>query len=77
MNDIKKILLNYINRSNATKKIEADDDLFETGIVHSLFAMQLILFIEKEFDIEIDDEELDFEKIKTINDIVDLVSKKL
>ena len=76
MEEIKEKLVEYISKSVARGKVGCDDDLFEMGLVHSLFAMQLILFIEKEFDIELDDEELDFEKIKTINDICKIIADK-
>lgn len=75
MEDMKKKILQYISRSAVDLEITPDTDLFKLGIVHSLFAMQLILFIEKEFDIELDDDDLDFEKIKSINDICNLITE--
>lgn len=73
MNHIEKTLLDYVKKSVSNNEIGIEDDLFESGAIHSLFAIQLILFIEKEFGIEIDDDDLDFEKIKTIKDIASLV----
>lgn len=72
-NYVKKKLKEYLLRSATTDNIGDDDDLFELGIVHSLFAMQILLFIEKEFDIEIDEDDLDFEKIGSLNHITNLV----
>ena len=77
MNHIEKTLLDYVKKSISNSEIGIEDDLFESGAIHSLFAIQLILFIEKEFGIEIDDDDLDFEKIKTIKDIASLVDNAM
>ena len=43
-----------------------DDDLFESGIVNSLFAVQLMTFIEKTFAIEVGMDDLDIANFKSI-----------
>lgn len=45
------------------------DNIFEMGIVNSLFAMKLITYIEKEFNITVDFEELEIEDICSVNNI--------
>ncbi|PYG84944.1 acyl carrier protein [Ruminiclostridium sufflavum DSM 19573] len=77
MEEIMEKLLAYVTKSTNSKEIYSTDNIFEKGLVHSLFAMQLILYIEKEFDIELEDEELDFEKIKSVKDIAELVYSKM
>ncbi len=77
MNNVEEKIKAYILRSTSKADLKGDEDIFAIGIVHSLFAMQLILFIEKEFGIEIDEDELDFDTIRTLNDISALVGKKL
>ena len=47
MNHIEKTLLDYVKKSISNNEIGIEDDLFESGAIHSLFAIQLILFIEK------------------------------
>ena len=54
-----------------------DDNIFESGLVNSLFAMQLVSFIEEEFEISIENEELDLDNFKDVNSIAALVSSKL
>lgn len=56
--------------------ISSDDNIFELGLVHSLFAMQLVQFIEREFDIAIDNDDLDIDNFKSINSIIGLIDKK-
>jgi acyl carrier protein len=52
------------------------DDLFETGIVNSLFAVQLMTFIEKTFHIEVSADDLDIENFKSIEATSRYVMKK-
>ncbi len=49
--------------------MDLDDDanLFESGIVNSLFAVQLMTFIEKTFAIEMGMDDLDIENFKSLN----------
>jgi acyl carrier protein len=51
-------------------------DIFGLGFVNSLFAMQLVMFVEREFGITIENEDLDIENFRTVNAIVKLVEKK-
>lgn len=57
--------------------LSLDEDIFSLGIVDSLFAMQVVLFVEKEFDIQLDGKDIDLENLRTINAISGLVSRKL
>ncbi|MCI0562976.1 MAG: phosphopantetheine-binding protein [Nitrososphaera sp.] len=56
--------------------LQDDDDIFAVGFVNSLLAMQLVVFIEKEFDITIENEDLDFENFKSVNAIAGLIETK-
>ncbi len=53
-----------------------DDPIFESGRVNSLFAMQLVLFIEKEFGLSIDSDDLEMKNFESIASIVRLVAQK-
>lgn len=63
----------YLNAA----EVDKDVDLFATGMVNSLFAMQLVLFVEKEFGLVVDNEDLDYENFKSMNAICAFVSRKL
>ena len=54
-----------------------DEELFSSGLVNSLFAMQLVLFIEKEYSIKVENEDLDFDNFKTLNAIVGFIERKI
>lgn len=53
-----------------------NDNIFEKGFVNSLFAMQLLEFIESEFNIQVDSDELLIDNFSTVNNIVRLIMKK-
>ena len=52
------------------------EDYFQAGFVNSLFAMQLVLFVEKEFQLRIGDDDLVLENFNSINAISALVALK-
>lgn len=55
--------------------IEDREDIFELGFVNSLFAMELVMFIEKEFRTQIPNEEMDLKNFRTIDAMVSLVDR--
>ena len=73
MNSAEKIreLLKTINGESET--ITVDEDLFSLGILDSLGMARLIPAVEKEFDIEIDIEDIVPENFTTIRDIANLL----
>ncbi|MGH8668427.1 MAG: phosphopantetheine-binding protein [Burkholderiales bacterium] len=66
-NGIKEALRRYILDSVAVTHLDDDANLFESGIVNSLFAVQLMTFVEKAFAIEVATEDLDIENFKSLN----------
>ncbi len=65
-------LLRFIKNHN----LNDDDDIFARGFVNSLFAMQLILFVEKEFSMKVENEDLDLKNFNSLNAISEFVTKK-
>ncbi len=53
-----------------------DDNLFESGIVNSLFAVQLMTFIEKTFGIEVTADDLEIANFKSIEAAAGFVVRK-
>ena len=53
-----------------------DEDIFGTGVVNSLFAMQLVMFVEKEFGIEVSDDDLTMDNFRTVNAMAALIDRK-
>ena len=69
---IRKFLMQYIQDPN----LEDEDDIFTSGYINSLFAMQLILFVEKTFKIKIENEDLQIDNFRTINALARLITEK-
>ncbi|MFG1840360.1 acyl carrier protein [Micromonospora sp. NPDC049175] len=53
-----------------------DEDIFARGTVTSLFALQLIAFVENTFGIEVEPEDLDFANFRTIDAVTAFVGGK-
>ena len=60
----------------AAEDVDEDQDIFATGLVNSLFAMQLVLSLEGEFDFEVADEDLDINNFNSVTALVGFVEKK-
>jgi methoxymalonate biosynthesis acyl carrier protein len=73
---IKETVRGFILSSITLAELDDDDDLFESGIVNSLFAVQLMTFIEKTFAIEVGMDDLDIENFKSLNATTAFVLKK-
>ena len=73
---IKEAVKRFILSSVNIPDLGDDDNLFETGIVNSLFAVQLMTFVEKTFAIEVEMDDLDIENFKSLNATTAFVLKK-
>jgi acyl carrier protein len=73
---IKETVRRFILSSVNIADLNDDDDLFESGLVNSLFAVQLMTFLEKTFAIEVGMEDLDIENFKSLNAAAAFVVKK-
>jgi len=65
---IKAFVSNFTN-----KAIEDDTNLFEMGFISSLFGIQLIIYIEKTFEINLALEDISLEKLQTLESIASLI----
>ena len=74
---ITKTVREFIQRSFHGVEFANSDDIFALGFANSLFAMQLVAFVEKEFAIEIDSDDLDMDNFRSVDAISALVERKL
>lgn len=71
--EIKDLIKAFV--SNFTNKvIEDDTKLFEMGFISSLFGIQLIVYIEKTFDVNLVLDDIPLEKLQTLESIADLIT---
>lgn len=54
-------------------EVAADQDLFGSGLVSSMFAMQLVVHLESAYDIAIIGPELKLDNFRTVRAMADLV----
>jgi methoxymalonate biosynthesis acyl carrier protein len=73
---IKETIKRFISSSSNITNLDDDDNLFESGIVNSLFAVQLMTFIEKTFAIEVGMDDLEIENFKSLNATTAFVVRK-
>lgn len=66
----------FIRRFFRKHEIKDDDDIFALGYVNSLFAMQLVMYLEKEFQLSIDNTDLNLDNFRTINAICSFIECK-
>ncbi|MDR1550950.1 MAG: phosphopantetheine-binding protein [Hungatella sp.] len=75
--EIRKKIEKFLLRFIGNRTLQGEDNIFELGLVNSLFAVQLVSFVENEFDVIVENEDMDIENFKSINAIVSLVESKI
>jgi acyl carrier protein len=53
-----------------------DDNIFELGYVDSVFAIQLVCYLEQTFGLQVQDEDLDVDNFSSVNRIVAFLQTK-
>jgi acyl carrier protein len=67
----------FMAGSFSGRDLTDEDDIFALGFGNSLFAMQLVNFVEGKFGIEIDSEDLEMKNFRSVRAISELVERKL
>ncbi|WP_130799457.1 acyl carrier protein [Streptomyces otsuchiensis] len=52
-----------------------DQDIFEMGFVNSLFAMELVVFVERTFSVRVPNGELRRENFRSVTSITEVVER--
>lgn len=75
----KNEIRNYIIEASLsdTKTIKDDTLIFDSGLLDSMGLLFLIEFLNEEYDVEVNDEELNPKNFESINSIADFVGSKL
>ena len=75
---MKEKIKNYIVEASRgdSSKINNDTQIFESGLLDSMGLLFLIEFLKENFNVEVNDEELNPQNFESINSIVAFVNKK-
>jgi acyl carrier protein len=65
----------FIERAFGDQELGDHDDIFALGYVNSLFAMQLVLFVERAFGITVESEDLDIDNFRSVAAIGEFVQR--
>ena len=76
MEENRSKIRSFLSRHIRHHELQDDIDIFASGFVNSLFAMQLVLFLEGEFAIELGNEDLKLDNFRSVNALADLVERK-
>lgn len=66
----------FLDQHTGGQPLSDSDDFFALGYVNSLFAMQLAVFMEKEFEITLGPDDMDFDNFRTVNGLVRLATSR-
>jgi acyl carrier protein len=77
MQEIRTKIKAFLSKFFRNYDLQPDEDIFAVGFVNSMFAMQMVLFIEQEFQISIENEDLELDNFRTIDAISRLIEKKM
>jgi D-alanine--poly(phosphoribitol) ligase subunit 2 len=77
--DKKTILLDYIKNEflrNPKASVSEDVDLFSTGIIDSLGVLQLVSYIDEQFNISVPDEDVLYDNFSSIRVLVNYLENQ-
>lgn len=77
MDERKASIRTFLSKYFRNHQLADDEDIFSLGFVNSLLAMQLVSFIEKDFGVTVEDDDLDLDNFRSVDRIDALVERKL
>ena len=74
--DIESTIRDFLSRFIRNQEIKNDQDIFAAGFVNSMFAMQLVQFIEHQFGLVIESEDLELDNFRSIEAMIRFIERK-
>ena len=75
--EIKERIYQFLTKLKKADGLEYDTELFKSKYITSLFALQIVQFIEKEFHITLGRKDITEANFHTINAMAELVHQRL
>ena len=73
---IREMVESNLNIFQSDVTFTDDDNIFRKGFVDSLFAVQLIAYLEQEFRIKVSNKDLDINNFHSVSKMVSFVERK-
>lgn len=73
--DVTQQILAFVRGRYPQESFTEEQDIFQLGFVNSLFAMELVMFIEKTFAITVPGAELRIDNFRSANLMTELVAR--
>lgn len=77
ISEIKDDIKSFLSKHIKDCDFGDDQNFFTSGILTSMFAMQLLVYVENNFDIKVENKDLDLKNFSTLNAIGDFIDRKL
>lgn len=74
--EIRQEIRTFLTAQIRQPALQDDEDIFAAGYVTSLFAMQLVLFLESQFNVQLKNQDLRLDNFRTITVMANLVERK-
>ena len=74
--DTRQQIRQFVSRFFRGHDLQDGEDIFATGFVNSMFAMQLVNFVEQTFGITVESDDLEIDNFRSIDAIAALVERK-
>ena len=75
MSDTAAQVLDFVRARYPQVDVDASQDIFQLGFVNSLFAMELVMFVEKTFDVLVPNDELRIDNFRSADSMAALVER--
>ncbi|WP_437621813.1 acyl carrier protein [Sorangium sp. So ce1151] len=75
--DNKSKIGSYLARYFPGHELREEEDIFALGFVNSMFAMQLVNYVEHEFGVVVENEDLELDNFRSIRALDAFVARKL
>lgn len=74
--EIRTTIRGFVVEAVALPECDDDTDLFDAGYVNSLFAVQLVTYLERTFGITVDSDDLDMANFASLNAMAAFIARK-
>jgi acyl carrier protein len=76
MTDDKQAIRDFVGRFVRGRELGDGEDIFATGFVNSMFAMQLVQFVEQAFGVTVEGDDMEIDNFRSIDALAGFVQRK-